>query len=90
MFVPQSLLQTFNNQFLGIGAVVVVRRGESFEHFFRADELGFDRRTNEKMDLIWEPENFPRTNPAIYKPPSCWNRKPRERRITIQIISWIF
>ena len=56
MFVPQSPLQTFINQFLGIGAVDVVRRGEQFEHFLRADELGLDKRTNEKMDMVWEIE----------------------------------
>ena len=34
----------------------VVRRGEQFEHFLRADELGLDKRTNEKMDIVWEIE----------------------------------
>ena len=45
-FVPQSPLQNFINQFLGIIAVEVVRRGEQFERFLRADELGVDNRTN--------------------------------------------
>ena len=56
MFIPQSPLQTFINQFHGIGAVDVIRRGEQFEHFLRADELGLDKRTNEKMDIVWEIE----------------------------------
>ena len=56
MFIPQSPLQIFINQFLGIGAVDVVRRGDQFEHFFRADELGLEKRSNEKMDIVWEME----------------------------------
>ena len=55
MFIPQSPPQTYINQFLGIGTVDV-RRGEQFEHFLRADELGLDKRTNEKMDIVWEIE----------------------------------
>ena len=52
MFIPQSPLQTFINQFLGIGAADVVRRGEQLEHFLRADELRLDKRTTEKIDIV--------------------------------------
>ena len=56
MFVRQSPLQTFLNQFLGIGAVDVVRRGDQFEQFLRAEELGFEKRANKNMDIVWEME----------------------------------
>ena len=55
MFIRQSPLQIFINQFLGIGAVDVVQRGDKFEQFLRADELGLEKRSNEKID-VWEME----------------------------------
>ena len=58
LFVPSEPLETFKEEFLHLSAQDIARRGEQFEKFLRAPELGLLTSNNKthRMEVIWEIE----------------------------------
>ena len=55
LFIPLEPFETFKEQFLHVSARDVAQRGDEFEKFLRAEELGLLNTSNRtpKMEVIW-------------------------------------